>query len=64
MVVVGLGVVESIQMACVRGSCSFCRRHEVFNVSMYVWPGVLSSEQVEGLVLARVSCGRVILLEL
>jgi hypothetical protein len=38
--------------------------NEIFDVSMYVQPGVLSSEQVKGLVLARVSYSWVIVLEL
>jgi hypothetical protein len=38
--------------------------NKVLNISTYVRPGVLSAEQVEGSVLARVSCGQVIVLEL
>jgi hypothetical protein len=38
--------------------------NKIFNVSTYIRPGVLSSEQVKGLVLAGVSCSWVIVLEL
>ena len=38
--------------------------NEVFNVSTDVRPGVLSSEQVECMILAGVSCSQVVMLEL
>jgi hypothetical protein len=37
---------------------------KIFNISTYIQPGVLSSEQVKGLIFARVSCSWAIVLEL